>query len=110
MVLYWFFAKQKDLKRVRDAGYWNHGVDSDHSAVLLKLEIAHSFSGPCAPRTARVDRAMLQDPGARQAWREAVSKNVELLQGSVGRDGFPATALQVLEGGMTLAASQKKLS
>ena len=80
------------------------GVDSDHSAILLKLEIAHSFSGPRAPRTARVDRGMLQDPAVRQAWREAVSKNVELLQGAGSRDGGTATALQVLEGAMTLAA------
>ena len=59
--------KQRDLKRVRDARCWNHGVDSDHSAILLKLEIARSFSGPRAPRPARGDRGMLQDPIARQA-------------------------------------------
>jgi len=106
----YFFVKQRDLKRVRDARCWNHGVDSDHSAILLKLEIANSFSGPRAPRTARVDRGMLQDPIVRQAWREAVSKNVELLQGAQSRDGTPATALQVLEGAMTLAANEVLMS
>ena len=106
----YFFMKQRDLKRVRDAGCWNHGVDSDHCAILIRLEVAYSFSGPRAPRTKRVDRGMLQDPAVRQAWREAVSKNVEFLQGSVGRDGTQATALQVLEGAMTLAAKEVLMS
>ena len=53
---------------------------------------------------------MLHDPAVRQAWREAVSRNVELLQGSISRDGAPATALQVLEGAMTLAAKEVLMS
>ena len=34
-----FFVKQRDLKLVRDTGTWNHGVDSDHRAIYLKLEL-----------------------------------------------------------------------
>ena len=52
--LYCFFVKQRDLKRVRDARCLNHGVDSDHSAILLKLEMAHSFSGPHVLRVLHV--------------------------------------------------------
>jgi hypothetical protein len=32
--------QQEDLKRVRDAGVWKLGVNIDHKAIFLELEIA----------------------------------------------------------------------
>lgn len=63
----YFFMKQKGLKRVRDAGVWKYGVDSDHRAIFLRLEIAHTLAEPRAPCSKRVDRSMLKDPKVRAA-------------------------------------------
>ena len=102
----YFIMRQADLKRVRDAGVWKQGVDSDHKAIFLKLELAQKFNGPREPRKQCVDRRLLEDPSVRSTWRAAVSRNVEVLRGSINRDGEPATALQVLEGAMVLAAKE----
>lgn len=78
-----FFVKQKDMKRVRDAGPVSWGTDSDHRAVLLRMEIA----GCVAPRrkarpTGRVDRALLRTPGRSAKWLDAVSRHVAELSGT----------------------------
>jgi len=93
-----FFVKQKDLKLVRDAGTWNHGVDSDHRAIFLKLELDGTLIMPTV-RMERVDRSLLQDPVTRAAWRSVVAENVGLFRGSF-IDGVQATPLQVLERAM----------
>ena len=106
----YFFVKQKDLKRVRDAGVWNHGVDSDHRAIYLKLEIANTFARPNAPRVGRVDRGLLQNTEVRKAWRAEVTENVNLLRGSINHEGTRASALQVLEGAMVTASKKLLMS
>ena len=35
--------RQADLKRVLEAGVWKQGVDSDHKAIFLKLELAQKL-------------------------------------------------------------------
>ena len=102
----YFFMKQKDLKRVRDAGVWKYGVDSDHRAIFLRLEIAHTLAEPRALCSKRVDRSLLQNPEVRAAWREAVTESVGMLRGSKNSDGGEATSLQVLEGAMQMAAKK----
>ena len=100
--------KQQDRKRVRDAGTWDHGVDSDHRAIRLRLEIARNVTD-FRIREPRVDRSLLKDPVTLKAFREAVSENVGRLRGST-IDGRPATALQVLEGAMVAAAKHVLMS
>ena len=62
-----FFVKQRDLKLVRDAGAWDHGVESDHRAIHLNLELTNTVNMPSV-RKARVDRGLLQDSLTRCAW------------------------------------------
>jgi hypothetical protein len=61
----YFIMRLQDLKRVRDAGIWKRGVDSDHKAIFLKLEIAQKFIGPREPRLHCIDRRVLENPGVR---------------------------------------------
>jgi len=97
-----FFVKQKDMKRVRDAGPVNWGVDSDHRAILLRMEIA-SCTHPRTTRPAgRVDRALLRVVETAVKWRGAVSRHVAALGGS-------GSKLAVLEAAMVLAAKEELL-
>jgi len=98
-----FFVKQKDLKRVRNAGIWAHGIDSDHRAITMRLAIAHTVSGPPLPAR-RVDRTMLYNSETRKEYRAAIKEYVELLRGSITSNGAKATPLQVLEKAMVAAA------
>jgi hypothetical protein len=75
----YFIMRQQDLKRVRNAGVWKRGVDSDHKAIFLKLEIAQKFIGPREPRLHCIDRRVLENPGMRDVWRRKVSDNLEVL-------------------------------
>jgi hypothetical protein len=70
----------------------------------LKLEIAQKFIGPREPRLQCIDRRVPENPGVRDAWRNTVSNNLEVLKGSVNSDGKSATKLQLIEKAMTLAA------
>jgi hypothetical protein len=112
-----FFVKQKDFKRVRYAGVWAHGIDSDHRAIALRLEIAHTLSEiahtlsePQLQPVRRIDRNMLCDPETRKAFRAATKEHVELLRGARNPDGMIATALQVLEKAMAAAAKATLMS
>jgi len=103
-----FIVRQKDLKLVRDAGVWNHGVYSDHRAIRLKLKLDGTLIMPLV-RSERVDRSLLQDPVTRASWRSVVAENVALFRGSL-IDGVQATPLQVLERAMVSAAKQVLMS
>ena len=99
-----FFVKQKDMKRVRDAGPVNWGIDSDHRAVLLRMEIA----GCVAPRrkarpTGRVDRALLRRPEHSKKWLHAVNRHVAELSGT-------GSKLAVLEAAMVAAAKEELIN
>jgi hypothetical protein len=85
---------------------WKRGVDSEHKAIFLKLEIAHKFIGPWEPRLHCIDRRVLENPGVRDVWRNTVSNNLEVLKGSVNSDGKSATKLQLIEKAMSLAAEK----
>jgi hypothetical protein len=87
----YFIMRQQDVKRVRDAGVWKRGVDSDHKAIFLKLEIAQKSTGPREPRLHCIDRRVLENLGVRDVWRSTLSNNLEELKGSVNSDGEPAT-------------------
>jgi exonuclease III len=56
-------VRQQDMKRVRDAGFigWR-GVDSDHRAVYVRMNLARYLKlkrRPVGPKPSRIDRGML---------------------------------------------------
>ncbi len=57
-----FFFKQNDMKKVSDAGAVNWGVESDHRAVTLRLDISEAQRHYPAKPPMRADRTLLQDP------------------------------------------------
>ena len=51
------------MKRVRDAGTVNWGVESDHRAIFLRLDIGESQRHYPEKLTMRADRTLLQNFG-----------------------------------------------
>jgi hypothetical protein len=90
---------------VRDAGVWKQGVDSDHEAIFLKLEIAQNFTGLREPRLHCNDRRILENSGVRVVWQSKISNNLEVLKRSMNSESKHATKLKLIEKVVTLAAT-----
>ena len=60
------------MKRVRDAGTVNWGVESDHRAISLRLDIGEAQRHYPEKPPMRADRTLLQDPEKKKEWQEAV--------------------------------------
>ena len=90
-----FFVKQNDMKRVHDAKTVIWGADSDHRAIILRLDIGEAQRLYTDKPPMRVDRTVLHDPVKRKEFQQAVTKNILLLD-NAHVDGVPATKLQVL--------------
>jgi hypothetical protein len=70
-----FTVKQKDLKRVRNAGRVGlRGKNSDHFAVRLELELA-TYKKQAEPQK-RIDRSALQNSSTRVLFLDAVKQNM----------------------------------
>ena len=72
------------MKRVRDAGFigWR-GVDSDHRAVYVRMNLARYLKlkrRPVGPKPSRIDRGMLNELNIVQKFRASVRTNVEKLR------------------------------
>ena len=60
------------MKRVRDAGVVNWGVESDHRAISLRLDISEAQRPYPEKRPMRADSTLLQDPEKKKEWQAAV--------------------------------------
>jgi exonuclease III len=97
-----FIIRQKDLKRVRNAGACSWGMESDHRAILMKLEVVRSIPRSRAPREVRVDRSRLRDEECCASFQAAVTIQVEKLRAEEPN----LSQLAVLEKAMTSAAEE----
>ena len=69
-----FLVRQRDLRRVIDAGVRLQGVYSDHQMVVMDLRVAAKLAKPKTAPTTRTDRGLLRDPEMRRRFGVAVAK------------------------------------
>ena len=93
------------MKRVHDAKTVIWGADSDHRAIIMRLDIGEAQRLYTDKPHMRVDRTVLHDPVKRKEFQQAVTKNISLLD-NAHVDGVPATKLQVLQNAMIAAADE----
>jgi hypothetical protein len=107
-----FIVRQNDMKRVRDAGAMGwRGVDSDHYAVGLRLNLARNLKNRIDENRGQkrvwVDRSLLQIDGTRDKFKQAVTHNLNLLRNEHRMDGKPPpTQLTMLEHAMKIAREE----
>ena len=104
-----FIVRQRDMKRVRDAGAvgWR-GVDSDHCAVGLRLAIARNLKKQkSAGRPGRIDRRALREPATLEKFVAAAKEHMAAAVAVGATAGVPApTKLQVLHSVAMAAAHE----
>ncbi len=63
------------MKKVRDAGAVNWGVESDHRAISLRLDIGEA-------QQHHPEKPPMRTDGKEKEWQEAVRKHAALLTGA----------------------------
>jgi hypothetical protein len=106
-----FIVRQRDMKRVRDAGAvgWR-GVDSDHCAIGLRLAIARNLKKQkSAGRPGRIDRRALREPATLEKFVAAAKEHMAAAVTVGATAGVPApTKLQVPQS-VAMAAAHEAL-
>ena len=94
-----FIVRQKDLKRVVDAGrYGALGKDSDHCPIRMLIKVGVRRKKETKSRT-RIDRGLLKDPEVAESFIGAVKL-------AYNADHGNASALLRLEGALQTAAKE----